>query len=102
MKGELLPVLEQIEKEKSIKKEEILHVIEGALASAYRKHAGKNVNVEAHVDPETAEVSAYAIKKVVQEVVNPPLEISLEEAKVLDPAVEIGVDIKIPVDTREF
>ncbi|MEW6042395.1 MAG: NusA N-terminal domain-containing protein, partial [Elusimicrobiota bacterium] len=62
MKSELLPVLEQIEKEKSIKKEEILRVIENALISAYRKHAGRNVNVEAHIDPETAAVTAYAIK----------------------------------------
>ncbi len=101
-KSELLPVLEQIEKEKGIKKEEILKVIEGALVSAYKKHVGRNVNVEAIVDPETAQVKAVVIKKVVQNVTNPNLEISIESAKEFFPEVELGSEVKIPIDTQEF
>ena len=44
-KSELVSALEQIEKDKGIKKEDIIHVIENALVSAYRKHVGKDVNV---------------------------------------------------------
>ncbi len=56
-KSELMLAFEQIEKDKRIKKEEILQVIENALVSAYKKHVGKNVNVEAKVDPETGNMS---------------------------------------------
>jgi len=102
IKNELLPVLEQIEKEKGIKKEEIIKVIEGALVSAYKKHVGKNVNVEATVEPETAQVKAVVIKKVVQNVTNPNLEISVESARTIFPDVEIGSEVRIPLDTQEF
>ena len=55
-KSELMLALEQIEKDKKIMKEDILKVIENALVSAYKKHVGKNVNVEATVDPDTGEM----------------------------------------------
>jgi len=101
-KGELLMALEQIEKDKKIKKEDILSVIENALVSAYKKHVGKNVNVEAKVDTETGEMMAYVIKSVVKEVTNPLLEISVQEAKKLGKPVEAGSEVKIPLDTQDF
>ena len=41
-KSELLPVLEQIERDKGIKKDDILKMIEQALVSAYKKHSGES------------------------------------------------------------
>ncbi|MCL2335264.1 MAG: transcription termination factor NusA [Endomicrobia bacterium] len=101
-KGELLMALEQIEKDKKIKKEDILSVIENALVSAYKKHVGKNVNVEAKVDTETGEMAAYVIKSVVKEVANPLLEVSAAEAKKLGQPSEVGSNVKIPLDTQDF
>lgn len=101
-KSELVLALEQIEKDKGIKKEDILKVIENALVSAYKKHVGKNVNVEATVDPETGEMSARAVKKVVAEVKSPLVEIGLDEAKKLFPLIKIDDDYKIPLDTQDF
>ena len=80
-KSELIPVLEQIERDKGIKKDDILKMIEQALVSAYKKHSGKMVNLEARINPETAEVQAFLIKKVVAQVVNDNLEIDLVSAK---------------------
>jgi len=94
--------LEQIEKDKKIKKEDILSVIENALVSAYKKHVGKNVNVEAKVDTETGEMAAYVIKSVVKEVANPLLEVSAAEAKKLGQPSEVGSNVKIPLDTQDF
>jgi len=102
VKSELLPVLEQIEKEKGIKKEEILKVIEGAVISAYKKHVGRDVNVEAKIDPGIGAISACVIKKVVEEIKNPNLEILLQEAVVIDPQSVVGNEIRIPLDTQEF
>jgi N utilization substance protein A len=101
-KGELLRVLEQIEKDKKIKKEDILNVIENALVSAYKKHVGRNVNVEAKVDAQTGEMVASVIKVVVCEVTNPILEISAQDAKSLGQSFEIGARVKILLDTQDF
>ncbi|OGS03096.1 MAG: hypothetical protein A2204_05095 [Elusimicrobia bacterium RIFOXYA1_FULL_47_7] len=101
-KSELLSALEQIEKDKGIKKEEILAVIENALVSAYKKHVGKNVNVEATVDPNTGEMAARVVKKVVADVKNSNVEISLHDAKAISAEAKIDEDIRLPLDTQDF
>jgi N utilization substance protein A len=101
-KGELLIALEQIEKDKKIKKEDILAVIENALVSAYKKHVGKNVNVEAEVNLELGEMTASVVKVVVKDVINPLLEICVQDAKKLDQNAEIGSEVKISLDTQDF
>ncbi len=102
MSSELLTALETIQKEKKIPKEDILHVIENALVSAYKKHVGKNVNVEAKVDPETGAMSASVIKKVVENIINPLTDITVQEAKKLGQNSKIGDDVKIALDTDDF
>jgi N utilization substance protein A len=99
---ELLHILDQIEKDKKIKREEILFVVENALVSAYKKHVGKNANVETKVDRETGAMTANVIKNVVEIVENPVIEISLEEAKKIDENIEIGGEIRISLDTQDF
>jgi len=101
-KSELLPVLEQIERDKGIKKDDILKMIEQALVSAYKKHSGKMVNLEARINPETAEVQAFLIKKVVEQVVNDNLEIDLAKAKTYEAGAKLEDDIRIPVITEDF
>jgi N utilization substance protein A len=101
-KSELLPVLEQIERDKGIKKDEILKMIEQALVSAYKKHSGKLVNLEARINPETAEVQAFLIKKVVEQVTNDSLEIDLAKAKTYNAKAALDEEIRIPVVTEDF
>jgi len=102
MEGELIGVFEQIEREKGIPKEELLGMIEAALTSAFRKHSGKKQKFEAHVDPESGEITAYVKKKVVSKVENPYTQIAKKEALKLDPAVKVNDEIKIKVETKEF
>lgn len=101
-KGELLPVLEQIERDKGIKKDDILKMIEQAVVSAYKKHSGKMVNLEAKINPETAELQAFLLKKVVSDVVNENVEIDLPSAQSLAPEAKIDDEIRIPVVTEDF
>jgi N utilization substance protein A len=101
-KGELLMALEQIEKDKKIKKEDILVVIENALVSAYKKHVGKNVNVEAKVNPDTGEMTASVVKVAVKDVSNHLLELSLKDARKINKKIEIGDEVRIPLDTQDF
>lgn len=101
IKGGLAHVLDQIEREKGIKKEEILKMIEQALVSAYRKHAGDAVNVEAHVDPE-GEISAVVVKMIVETATDPLTEVSLADAQKIDISAAVGGQVRYPIDTEEF
>jgi transcription termination/antitermination protein NusA len=101
-KSELIPVLEQIERDKGIKKDDILHMIEQAVVSAYKKHSGKMVNLEAKINPETAEVQAFLIKKVVAQVTNDNVEIDEAQAKKIKASAQLDEDLRIPVVTEDF
>ncbi len=102
-KNSLIPVLDQIERDKGVKKDEIIKMIESSLVSAYRKHYGKIMNVIATIDPETAEIKAFLVKKVVETVVNASEEISLEEAKAMKlKGAKVDTEVQIPIGTEEF
>ncbi len=101
-KSELMPVLEQIERDKGIKKDDILRMIEQAVVSAYKKHSGKMVNLEAKINPDTAEVQAFLIKKVVVQVTNDNIEIDEASAKQIKASAKLDEDLRIPVITEDF
>ena len=102
MKLGLLNVLDQIEREKGIKKDDILRMIEQAMVSAYRKHTGEPVNVEAQIDAESGEITASVVKKVVEQIVDPATEMTLEAAQKVKAGALIGEDLKFPIDPEEF
>ncbi|MFH1784690.1 MAG: transcription termination factor NusA [bacterium] len=99
---ELLESLGQIEREKDIKPEELVSMLEQALMSAFRKHLHTNQNVEVHVDRETGDIKAYLLKKVVEEVANPNFEISLQDAKKIKAKIKLEDQVKISFDTKDF
>ncbi|MBL0350541.1 MAG: transcription termination/antitermination protein NusA [Elusimicrobia bacterium] len=101
-KSELIPVLEQIEKDKGIPKEEILKMIEQALVSAYRKHAGQQVNVQASIDASSGLIRAFVVKAIVETVTNPAVEITAAEAKKVRAGIIEGAELKIPVEAEDF
>ncbi|MDR1784722.1 MAG: transcription termination factor NusA [Endomicrobium sp.] len=101
-KGEILMALEQIEKDKKLKKEDILMTIENALVSAYKKHVGKNANVEAKIDLNTGKVVTNIVKIVVKTVANPLLEINIQDAKKICQDTCVGCEIKIPLNPQDF
>ncbi len=101
-KSELLIIMEQLERDKGIKKEELINLLESAIISAYKKQHGKDINAEAAIDPETGRISAHLVKNVVEEVLNPLHEISVGEAKRHAPEVKAGEILKIPLDVNEF
>lgn len=101
IRGGLAHVLDQIEREKGIKKEDILTMIEQAMVSAYRKHAGEGLNVEAKIDP-SGEIRAFIVKTIVETVANEEIEVSLKEAQKIDKNAQVGGEVRYPIDTQEF
>lgn len=93
----------QIEEEKGIKKGYMMEKITQALISAYRRdHEGVGDNLTVEANEETGVVRMFLKKEVVEEVDNPGTEISLEEARLSLPRVELGDTIRIEVKPKNF
>ncbi len=78
---DLILALEGLEREKNIKREDILKTIEDALVSALRKNLGKTAQICAKIDVEQGSVKAFQTLNVVDFVTNPETEIDVEGAK---------------------
>lgn len=106
MNKELLEALEQVEKEKNISKETLLEAIENSLLTACKNHFGKADNVKVNINPQTGDFSVYAEKEVVEKMDpqenDPLLQISLAEAKMMDPKYEVGDIVHVPIKSKEF
>lgn len=102
MNTELMEALTILEKEKNISRDVMLDAIENSLLSACKNHFGTAENIKVLMDRETCDYSVYAEKEVVEEVTDPALEISLEEAEAIDSSLQIGDVAQIPVQSREF
>ncbi len=101
-KNPLIGALEQLERDKGIKKDELIKMIESSLVSAYRKHHGRMMNVVAAIDPDTALITAHLVKRVVENVANSSEEMTVEEAKAVQPNAVVGEEVRIPISTDEF
>lgn len=109
MAKELLEALEILEKEKDIDKSAIISAIESSLVTAYKNQYRRKEdsllaaeNVYAKVDENTGEFYVYAEKTVAEEVENPLLEISLEDARAIYPTCEVGQTVRLAAESQEF
>lgn len=102
MSKELLGALDILEREKGVKKDIVIEALDAALASAYKRNYNQAQNVEVKFDDKKGEIHVYAVKKVVEEVYDPRLEVSLTEATAINRGYEIGDDIKFEVTPKSF
>src|SRR5512140_2000975 len=91
-KNEFALAFNEVLEEKQLSKEIILGAIESAMVSAYRRavNASSAQHVEAKVDPETGKVLIYAEKEVVEDVQDVRTEVSLDDARKVNPTVQLG------------
>lgn len=97
-----LEALNELEKEKGIKKEELLVAIETALIAAFKKNYGDSENVEIEINRETGEVKVLSNKMVVENVEDKYTEISLEDAKDFKKRAKIGDIIAFEINAETF
>lgn len=103
MNKDLIAIFEYLEREKGIKREIVINAIAESLRAAARKSVkglGEKVSVEIH--PKTGEIEVYTQKKIVEKVVNPQEEISIENAKALEPECQIGQWLEIAITPQDF
>ena len=94
MKSDFMMALNQLSAERGLAKDQVLGAIEVALASAFRRDdlaGGQNLSVK--LNPNTGDISIFALRTVVDEVEFPETEISLAEAQTIRPGITIGEEI---------
>lgn len=101
MSAELLFALDELEKEKGIDKEIIIAAIEEALNASYGKTETEN-NTRVEFNRETGEIKVFAQKEVVEVVENDSCELSLAEARTIDPEFELGEIAEFEITPRNF
>jgi len=96
--------IRQLNQDKGIPEELILRTIEDTLIAAYKHRFGNADNAVVKFDEENLEVSIFAKKKIVEQddVYDPVTEIDLEEARELNPEAEVGDEILVEIDPKQF
>ena len=102
MNKEFIHAIEDIEKEKGISKELMFEAIESALLLAYKKNYGSDQNVRVEIDRETGATHVYLRRDIVEVVEDEDYQITLEEAREIDPEYEIGDYIDYEIELADF
>lgn len=102
MSSELLDALTILEREKGIGKEVIIEAIEAALISAYKRNFNQAQNVRVDLNRDTGTMRVFARKDVVDQVFDPRLELSEDEAHSINPNYVVGDIVEIEVTPKNF
>src|SRR6201997_2246357 len=103
MASELYNTIDALSREKGIDPQIVVSAVEDAIVMATRKYYKTQENLRAELDKETGKINAYAVKTVVEtpeQVEDPVLQITLEDARKVDPNVEVGGELQIPKATE--
>ena len=99
---ELILALEELEKEKGIKKEYVLESIETALVTAYKRNFDALENVKVDIDHQTGATHIYSVKEIVENANDEVTEISLEEAHKINKNLTYGDTVDIEIVPKDF
>lgn len=102
MNPEFMSTLDYMEKEKGIKRDQMLEAIQLALLTAARKAVGPANDLQVQIDPRTGKIKATAKLKVVDRVVIPHDEIHLSKAREIKPSALLGELLEIEVTPKDF
>ncbi len=105
MSKEILLVVDAIANEKGVEQEVIFQAIEAALASATQKRHDGEIGARVSVDRRTGEYETFRVWEVVEDDAEqeyPDQQITLSEARGIDPEVDVGGTIEEPLESVEF
>ena len=105
MNSDLMEALETLEREKEISKESIFKAISDSLVTACKNHFKSADNIRVDIDEKTCAFHVIATKEVIEladDVMDPAIEISWDEAKLIDPDVQPGGFVEVEINSKEF
>src|SRR6266705_3482975 len=103
MASELYNTIDALSREKGIDPQIVVSAVEDAIVVATRKYYKTQENLRAQLDKETGKIRAFAVKTVVEnpdQVEDPQLQVTLEDARKVDPNIEVGGELQIPKVTE--
>ncbi|HKS94736.1 MAG TPA: transcription termination factor NusA [Terriglobia bacterium] len=95
----LYQTIDQLSREKGIDPQIIISAVEDAILVATRKYYKTNEDLQSHFNKDTGAVEVYAVKKVVEEVADPDREMTLDQARAIQPEAALESEIHIPKAT---
>lgn len=101
MKSDFLIALTQLAAEKNLPREIVFDAVEAALASAYKRDGAPNAVVSVKVNHETGDARVFRHRTVVEEVENPDEEITLKEARRIQPDLRLGESLVEEMQVRD-
>ncbi len=102
MSSDLLDALTALEEQKGISRDVLIEAIEAALVTAYKRNFNQAQNVRVDLNLDKGTMLVYSRKDVVAEVEDDRLQIAIEDAKIINPAYEIGDVLEQEVTPRNF
>ncbi|HET9837976.1 MAG TPA: transcription termination factor NusA [Candidatus Angelobacter sp.] len=103
MASEIYNVIDALSREKGIDPQIVVSAVEDAIVAATRKKDKSQENLRGELDKETGMIRVYAVKSILpseDDIEDPQLEISLEEAKAIDPNAEVGGEVRFLKSTE--
>jgi N utilization substance protein A len=101
-RAELLRIAEAVAQEKGIAPAEVIEAMEQAIGTAARRKYGQELEIRAEIDRKSGEIGIFRVMQVVEEVTEPTLQISLVDAKRLNPAAQEGDVIEDPLPPIDY
>lgn len=99
---EIFEALSLLEEEKGIPVQFMIDKISKAIVTACKNNYNGNDNVVINIDKDKNKFDVYLRKKVTTDVLDPGNEISLVEARKIDPNASLEDDVPVKLDTKEF
>ena len=94
--------LEDLEREKGISKEAFISALEDALVIAYKKSTGTSGKVVMKLSPEKKSIKIYSVRQVVEEILDPEKEITVEEAQQIKKSYKVGDEVSVEIISKNF
>lgn len=102
MNKDLIAIFEYLEREKGIKRDIVIDAIEESLRAAARKSIAGASNVTVKIHPKTGDIDVFCEKEIVNDVEVDGQEISLLDAREIDPDCQIGQFIDVIATPKDF
>jgi len=103
MASEIYNVIDALSREKGIDPQIVVSAVEDAIVAATRKKDKSQENLKGELDKESGNIRVYAVKSILpseDDIEDPQLEISLDEAKAIDPNAEVGGEVRFLKSTE--
>ncbi len=104
-KDNVLDAIKMLAKERGIEEEELITAVEEGIVTAFRREFSGSQSiehVEAEIDRTTGEIFVYKLVEVVEEVEDDANQISIEDAKALDPDIELGDEVEVGIEVEKL